>query len=95
MWLRLQGWRKVDHTYWKNNETLEYKYSYRCRKRNIPMKRLERSMEDKMFLGVCSGFGEYTDTDPTIWRLAFIVGTFLCPPLVIAYFIFAFVMPKS
>lgn len=59
------------------------------------MDRLKRDIENKMFLGVCSGFGEYTDTDPTIWRLAFVIGTFLFLPMPLVYFIFALVMPKS
>jgi len=58
-------------------------------------KRLERDTLNGMLVGVCSGMGNYTDTDPTIWRLTFIVTSFFFPPMVLVYFIFALVMPKK
>jgi len=58
-------------------------------------RRLERDTLNGMLSGVCSGVGNYTDTDPTIWRLGFIVTTFFFPPMVLIYFIFALVMPKK
>jgi len=36
------------------------------------MKKLYRSTTDKKLAGVCGGLAEYTDTDPTIWRLVFV-----------------------
>lgn len=57
--------------------------------------RLERDTLNGMLSGVCSGFGNYTDTDPTIWRLGFICSTFFFPPLILVYFLFALAMPKK
>jgi phage shock protein PspC (stress-responsive transcriptional regulator) len=34
-----------------------------------PIRRLERPREDRVFRGVCSGFGRYTGTDPVLWRV--------------------------
>lgn len=60
------------------------------------MKRLELSKEDRMFLGVCGGFGKLTDRDPTIYRIIFIFMTLLFPFLIFLYFLFALVMaPKK
>ncbi|PID30791.1 PspC domain-containing protein [Candidatus Saccharibacteria bacterium] len=36
-------------------------------------KRLYRSQTDKKIAGVCGGLGDYTDIDPTIWRLIFVL----------------------
>ncbi len=36
-------------------------------------KRLYRSEQDKMLLGVCGGIGEYLDVDPTLIRLLWAV----------------------
>jgi len=32
-----------------------------------------RSYTDKKLAGVCSGLGRYTNTDPLLWRLGFIL----------------------
>ncbi len=34
-------------------------------------KKLYRSSTDKQIGGVCGGIAEYTDSDPTVWRLIF------------------------
>ena len=39
-------------------------------------KRLYRSLDDRMVGGVCSGLGEYFGIDPTLVRLAFVIGLF-------------------
>lgn len=41
----------------------------------IPKKRLYRDMDHRMIGGVCSGLGAYFNTDPTWFRLAFVVAT--------------------
>jgi phage shock protein PspC (stress-responsive transcriptional regulator) len=42
------------------------------------MKPFYLSKNERMIGGVCSGLGEYTNTDPLLWRIAaiFIPGTF-------------------
>jgi phage shock protein C len=44
------------------------------------------------FMGVCAGLADYTGVDVTLIRVLFFVGLFIAgPPLVVAYFITAFV----
>jgi phage shock protein C len=60
------------------------------------MKKLYLS-KDKKVAGVCGGIGEYFDIDPTLVRLAWVVGTIFTGivPGVIGYIIAAIIMPKS
>jgi phage shock protein C len=57
-------------------------------------RRLYRSRENRILLGVCGGLGEYFNIDPVIVRviavLLLIPGVF---PAVIAYFVLALVIP--
>lgn len=58
-------------------------------------KRLERDLQNKVLGGVCSGLGNYFDTDPTIWRvLFFFLFFFGCSGLLI-YIILWIVMPSK
>ena len=41
------------------------------------MKKYYRSKTDKVIGGVCGGLGEYTDSDPVLWRIAFFLVFFL------------------
>jgi phage shock protein C len=63
---------------------------------NNSHKKLVRS-EDKMFLGVCGGIGNYFMIDPTIVRLVWIIGSALTGlfPGIIAYIIAAVVIPTE
>lgn len=55
-------------------------------------KRLYRSEQNKMFLGVCGGIGEYFGIDPTIIRLGWAL--LACSGTgIIAYFIAAVIIP--
>ena len=56
--------------------------------------RLTRS-DDSMFLGVAAGLAEYTNLDPTLIRLMFVLFTLAGGPGLIAYVILALVMPKA
>ena len=58
-------------------------------------RRLVRS-RNKQIAGVCAGIAEYFNIDPTLVRIAFVIGTIVTsgPPFVIAYFILSWVMPK-
>lgn len=60
-------------------------------------KRLSRSRTDKKLLGVCGGIAEFLNLDPTLVRIAFVVGAIATsgPPLILAYFGLAFAMPKE
>ena len=58
--------------------------------------RLTRSRTDKKLLGVCGGIAEYLNLDPTLVRIAFVIGVISSfGPLVLAYFGLAFAMPKE
>ena len=55
-------------------------------------KRLYRSEQDKMLLGVCGGIGEYLDADPTLIRLLWAV--FACTGTgIVAYIVAAIIIP--
>jgi len=58
-------------------------------------KRLYRSTDRKMFLGVCGGLGEYFDIDPTIVRLIFVVSTLLVGTSIAVYAVLALIMPSE
>ena len=57
-------------------------------------KKLYRSTNDRVFLGLCGGLGEYFGVDPTVVRLIWVLiacsGTGL-----IAYIIAAVIMPLN
>jgi len=59
-------------------------------------KRLYRSKQDRILLGVCGGLGEYFNVDPVIIRiiavLLLIPGVF---PVIIAYLVMAIVIPEE
>jgi phage shock protein C len=40
-------------------------------------KKLYRSVDDRMFAGVCAGIADYFDIDPTLVRLLFALGFFV------------------
>lgn len=63
--------------------------------RALSSPRLARSRTDKKLLGVCGGMANYLDIDPTLVRVAFVIGAIFFGPLLIAYFGFAFAMPKA
>jgi phage shock protein C len=56
-------------------------------------KRLYKSTDDKMLCGVCGGFAEYFEIDPTIVRLAWVLFTLVGGAGILAYIIAAIVMP--
>jgi phage shock protein PspC (stress-responsive transcriptional regulator) len=58
-------------------------------------KRLYRSSDQKMFLGVCGGLGEYFDIDPTIIRVIFAVTTLLAGTSIAVYAVLALIMPSE
>ncbi|MFH1448660.1 MAG: PspC domain-containing protein [Candidatus Micrarchaeota archaeon] len=60
--------------------------------KNTEKKRLYRSCDDKMFGGVCAGIAEYLDTDPTIIRVLWVLGSFWGPG-VLLYIILWIIIP--
>jgi len=59
------------------------------------VKKLERSMGDRVLGGVCSGLGHYLDIDPTIVRLAFCIAFFVFGTGILVYFILWLAMPAN
>jgi phage shock protein C len=57
------------------------------------VKKLFRSKNDKVLLGVCGGIATYFGIDPVIVRLLWVLFAFCGGAGVLAYIIAAFVMP--
>ena len=57
-------------------------------------KRLYRSNTNRMLMGVCGGFGEYLNIDPTIVRLLFVLFAFTSTSIVV-YIACAFIIPEQ
>jgi phage shock protein C len=59
-------------------------------------KKLYRSVVDRKISGICGGLGDYFDIDPTVMRIAFILGFFLTGSLVFwAYLVMWIVVPEA
>ncbi|MBM3734339.1 MAG: PspC domain-containing protein [Acidobacteria bacterium] len=60
-----------------------------------PPKRMYRRLEGKKIAGVCAGMAEYFNSDVTLVRLLWVVGTFCTPvvPGVIAYILAWIILP--
>ncbi|ERJ13087.1 PspC domain-containing protein [Haloplasma contractile] len=59
-------------------------------------KRLTRNMNDKVMLGVCSGFADYFNADPTLVRILFVLiglATAVFPTLIV-YIVLGIVLPE-
>jgi len=55
--------------------------------------KLYKSNSNKMVAGVCGGIAEYFNVDPTLVRLAWVVFALFAGSGLLAYIIFAIVMP--
>jgi phage shock protein C len=59
-------------------------------------KRLYRSRDNKMLTGLSGGIAKYFGVDPTIVRIAFVIGEFATVGLlIIGYFIIALIVPAE
>ncbi len=58
-------------------------------------KRLVRTQDDKMFLGVAGGLADYFGIDPAIIRVAFVLLTLFHGWGLILYFVLAIIMPME
>jgi phage shock protein C len=59
------------------------------------MRKLYRSSTDKQIGGVCGGIAEYTDSDPTIWRVLFLALIFAPFPTILLYLLAMIIIPKN
>ncbi|MBM5787972.1 MAG: PspC domain-containing protein [Pelagibacterales bacterium] len=59
------------------------------------MKKLFRSTTDKSLGGVCGGLAEYTNSDPTIWRLLFLALICAPFPMIFIYCLAWIIIPKK
>ena len=61
-----------------------------------PGRKLYRSQRDRKLAGICAGLGEYFDCDPTLVRVAWVVGTFLSAGIaILLYLALIFVIPNE
>jgi len=59
------------------------------------MKKFYRSKTDRRLAGICGGLGDYTDSDPILWRLLFIVLFFLPTMPIFFLYIFTTLITKT
>ena len=60
---------------------------------NTVPRRLHRSATDRVVTGVCGGLAEYLEVDPSLVRLAFIVGFLWGGASLLVYIVMALVLP--
>lgn len=58
------------------------------------IRNLYRSKTDKKIAGVCGGIAEYLNTDPTLIRLIWILGTLLWGAGLIGYILAWIIIPE-
>ncbi len=61
--------------------------------KELNIKKLYRSREDRMIFGVCGGMAKYFDADSTLIRVIFILLVFANGVGLLMYFIFAILIP--
>jgi phage shock protein C len=61
----------------------------------VGKKRLTKSLRDKKIAGVCAGIADYFGIDPTVIRIAFVLGMFASGSTIFAYIILSMVMPDG
>jgi phage shock protein C len=60
------------------------------------MAKLTKNRYNKMFFGVCSGLADWLNTDTTLVRLAFVIGTLLTGSLLLwIYLLLALILPSE
>ena len=59
-------------------------------------KKLYRSKNNRMLLGVCGGLGDYLNTDPSVIRLIFVILCIISMGVgIIGYFVAALIVPEK
>jgi phage shock protein PspC (stress-responsive transcriptional regulator) len=64
-------------------------------KKMAKKKRLYRSKKNKIIGGVCGGIGEYLNTDPTLVRLIWVLGSLVWGMGVILYILAWIIIPEQ
>lgn len=59
------------------------------------MKRLYRSRTNRIIAGVCGGIAEYSNIDPTIVRLLWLLVSLLWGAGIIAYIVAVIIIPEE
>ncbi|MCD7778565.1 MAG: PspC domain-containing protein [Clostridiales bacterium] len=60
------------------------------------MKKLKKSLNNKMVSGVCGGIGEYVNVDPTVIRVIWAIAAFFSlGAAIVIYIILVFVIPPD
>lgn len=63
--------------------------------RSGQMKRLYRSRNNRMLAGVCGGIAEYSDVDPTVVRLLWLLMSLIWGAGIIAYIVAWIIIPEE
>jgi phage shock protein C len=79
---------------WKTGSSVAITPLFILLKKQLMQKRLVKSTDKKLF-GVCGGLGNYFDIDPTLIRIAFLVGFILFGSGLLLYIILAIAMPSQ
>jgi phage shock protein C len=58
-------------------------------------KKLYRSKKNRMLGGVCGGIAEYLDTDPTLIRILWVLGSLLWGAGILAYILCWIIIPEK
>lgn len=59
------------------------------------MKRLTRSMDDKILGGVCGGIAHYLEVDPTLIRVLWVLAIFIMGGGILAYIVCWLLIPAQ
>jgi phage shock protein C len=88
---------KVEKKLAKQQKKRESKLDLNIETSTSTDKRKLHKSNNKKMAGVCAGIGEYFGIDPTLVRIAFVVGTIATggPPFILAYVLLAFIMPSQ
>ena len=100
----LAGENENDNHNENGNENSGHKYdSFRSAAQDIcdnvrartAGKKLYRNPKDKMLTGLCSGIATYTNTDPVLWRLLFVLLVLGYGVGIITYIVLAIIVPEA
>ncbi len=62
---------------------------------NNSVKRLYRSVDERLLAGVCGGLSDYFGIDPVIFRLVFIILTISGGSGILLYLLFWLIVPRQ
>ena len=67
----------------------------KMRKRTTKIKKLYRSANERILGGVCGGIGEYTNLDPVLIRLLWVLAALFWGSGIILYIIAWIIIPRN